>query len=313
MKQLGLLITLFTLTSYCFGQNLSDTVVVYVENRVEIKIVISDYHELKSSGKVTLMLDKFEDLMDKIGSQLQSGKPERIVFTPDSSLILEPGDPKVIYLYNGDQLNNTGFRDQAVIKGEDFKLMITTTDLSKISDLPLSECIKKVIGILPAKSRWSKSLYYECVDGKISLLEMKNNELDMLEINLGAGAGLIRNTWVPDLSLGIGVGFKQKGKLRYPYISSNMLFNFDAENKIRMNIFLNLGYGWNIGKGGKKKDMLGLELGYLISRQGDLFGQNTLKMGFNWSPVKGVFVSPQLYMTDKFNSVYPGIRIGFGF
>lgn len=313
MKQLGLLITAFMLTYQGFGQNISDSVVVYIENRVEIKIALPDYQEIKSSDKVTLALSKFLSLMEKIGNQFQAGVPERLLFSPDSSLILEPGDPKVIYLYNGDRLSNTGSRDIAIIKGENFKMIITTTDISKISELPLTECLEKVITMLPAKSRWSKSLYYECKDGKITLLVSKNNELDMLEFNLGAGAGLIRNTWVPDLSLGIGVGIKQKGKLRYPYISSNMLFNFDSENKIQMNIFLNLGYGWNTGRERNKKDMLGVELGYLISRQGDLFGQNTLKMGFNWSPAKGVFVSPQLYVTDKFKSAYPAIRIGFGF
>ena len=61
-------------------------------------------------------------------------------------------------------------------------------------------------------------------------------------------------------------------------------------------------------------DWLGIEAGYLISQEGNLFGDNTFKLGFNWSLVKGrsVFVSPQLYFTDNFNTVFPGVRIGIG-
>ena len=48
--------------------------------------------------------------------------------------------------------------------------------------------------------------------------------------------------------------------------------------------------------------------------KGDLFGDNTFRLGLNWSLMKGrsVYVSPQLYFTDNFNTVFPGIRIGFG-
>ncbi len=134
----------------------------------------------------------------------------------------------------------------------------------------------------------------------------------MLEINLGAGADLIKSTWVSDLSLGVGIGLNRKGKVRFPYISSNVLFDFSPEDKININTFLNVGYGWNVNKE-KKKDLLTVELGYLVSRQGDLFGNNTFKFGFNWSPVKSVLVSPQLYVTDNFETAYPAIRIGFGF
>ena len=144
-------------------------------------------------------------------------------------------------------------------------------------------------------------------------LEEKNNKIDFLELTLGAGAGLVNNTWVPDVSFGVGIGFDKKGVTRFPYISSNMLFDFDLEGSTYVNTFLNIGYGWDISRQPNKKEIVGVELGYLISQQGDLFGENTFKIGANWSPVKGVFVSPHLYVTDNFSTVYPGVRIGFGF
>ena len=158
------------------------------------------------------------------------------------------------------------------------------------------------------------SLSYECADGNVTKLDNRfNSQLDQIELTAGAGAGLIKSTWVADLSFRIALGFNRKGVMSYvPYISSNLVFDFDTESNIHVNTFLNLGYQWNIDKQAEKPSYLGVELGYLIGKNGDLFGENTFKMGFNWSPVKGVFVSPQLYITDNFKTLYPGIRIGFG-
>lgn len=82
---------------------------------------------------------------------------------------------------------------------------------------------------------------------------------------------------------------------------------------VNINTFLNLGYRWNIDKEAAKPYLLGVQIGYLIGKQGDLFGDNTFKRDLNWSPVKTVFVSLQPYITNDFETVYPGIRIGFGF
>jgi hypothetical protein len=183
----------------------------------------------------------------------------------------------------------------------------------QVRDMDLIGCVNKMKTQLPDGIRWSKTVNYECTDGEVRLLDNKNNEFDMLEIQFGAGAGLIKSRWVADVSLGLSLGLHHKGIPRGPYISSNMIFDFDAENKMNINTFLNLGYSFNIASKNEEPDMLGVEVGYLISRQGDLFGENTLKFGVNWSPVNLVNVSPHLYVTDNFKQAFPGVRIGFGF
>jgi hypothetical protein len=251
-------------------------------------------------------------MMPGIENQLASGSADLVKYSGGSSLTVEPGDPKVFYLIKDGELSNTGFRDRAIISGEGFTIFITTSDLSKIVDLSLANCLEKAIAILPGKRNWSSSLSYECTNGNVKALEVRFNDLDQIELTAGAGAGLVKSTWVADLSFRIAVGFNRKGVLRSPYISSNLVFDFDTESNINVNTFLNLGYQWNIDKYAEKPRLLGVELGYLISKHGDLFGENTFKMGFNWSPVKGVYVSPQLYITDNFKTMFPGIRIGFG-
>jgi len=316
MKHLCLILAFSVIPIFGFCQNIGDSVIVFVDNRVEINVAIPDYYQLKSSDKVIVAMKEFIDILPDIKDQLSPGSADLVRFSVGSSVSVEPGDPKVIYLVKEGKLSNTGYRDLAVVSGDKFKIFITTSDLSKISDMSLSQCLEKVIDILPEKSNFAKSLYYECIDGKINALEDKNTnngKTDFLEFSLGAGAGLVKSTWVADLSFGVGVGFSRKGVTKYfPYISTNLVFDFDDENNININTFLNLGYRWNIDKKADKPDFLGVELGYLVSNQGNLFGENTFRLSLNWSPVKSVFVSPQLYISDNFSTVYPGIRIGFG-
>ena len=210
-------------------------------------------------------------------------------------------------------MSDTGFRDEPIISGEDFIVSLTTSDMATISSISSSTCIEQVKTILPDKIRWSKSIYYECIDGDIKLLEDKSNELDMLSLSLSTGATLVRSTWIPDLAIKIGLGLNKKGIMQGPFISSNLVFDFDSENKLNLNTFLNPGYTWTMNKTENRHDLMGVELGYLVSRNGDLFGEDTIKLGFNWSAVKLVSVNPHIYISDNFDAVFPAIRVGFGF
>ncbi|GEM_PF-1040425 len=308
-----LVFTISLFPIFAFGQFIGDTVIVYVENRVEMKISISDYDKLRSSNDVMEAVNEFSKLLAEVTSDPDA--PEVVKYTPGGELTIEPGNPKTIYLMSNGKLTDTGFRDLAIIEDESVLIELTTTNLANISELPLGDCLGKVITLLPAKRSWSRNLYYECVDGNVRELgeRHKHNRLDFLELNVGAGAGLVKGNWVPDLSLGIGIGFNKKGLTRFPYISSNMMFDFSAENETNINTFLNIGYAWNPNKKADKNELLGFELGYLVSRQGELFGENTFRIAANWSPLKGVYVSPQLYISDNFDTAFPGIRIGFGF
>jgi hypothetical protein len=312
MKQLCLILAIIAFPTLGFSQSIGDTLIVFVDNRVEIKVAVPDYENLKTSDSVLSALKEFKSILPDIKDQLSSDAADLITYSVGGPLTIKPGDPKIIYISKEGKLNNTGSRDHAILVGEEYKIFITTSDMSKITDLSLSICLEKVIAILPEKTRWSKSLYFECIDENVKLIEDKANDLDMMELSLGAGAGLIKSQWVSDISFKIGLGLKRKGVIQGPYISSNLVFDFNEDNTINLNTFLNVGYQWDLDKTAEKPNVIGVELGYLVSKQGDLFGENTFKFGVNWSPAKHINVSPQLYITDNFKTVYPGIRIGFG-
>ena len=300
-----------------FGRTAGDTIVVYVDNRIEMMLIVKDYDELRSSNAEIEALDAFLSVLPDIAGQLTTGA-DMIDFIPGEEVSIKPGDPSYKFLIKDQEVSNTGYRDVLRIELEESAIQVTTSDLSLLKDHPLSECVRKVKAILPEKNRHSKTFYYDCREGSVAELSDKsrtNLPLDMLNFSAGAGAGLVKNFWIPDLSFEIGIQLNKKGVLRHnAYISSNLLFDFSTESNLNINTFLNAGFRWNLDKDEETPDWLGFEVGYLIGQEGNLFGENTMKAGLNWSLFKGrsVTVSPHLYLTDNFKTVYPGIRIGIG-
>jgi len=313
MKKVCLILTLGLLPVIGYSQHIGDTIVVFVEGRAEIKVAVSNYENLKSSTQTINALSEFRGLIPEIANQLSSEGGDLVHFSVGGNITIEPGDLRITFLNNDGSLSYTGFRDQVIVDGDGFTIFITTADVTGLADLDLAVCLQQAIAKLPKGYRWSKTISYECIDGGIKEISDANNEFDMLELQAGAGAGLIKSSWVADISFGVSLGLNHKGIPRSPYISANMIFDFDAEDKMNINTFLNLGYSFNVGDRSKKPSMLGVEVGYLISQQGEMFGDNTVKLGINWSPAKHIFVTPTLYVTDNFSQVFPGVRIGFGF
>ena len=134
----------------------------------------------------------------------------------------------------------------------------------------------------------------------------------MLFIKGGVGASIIKGELVMDLSAEIGLGFGKKGILKNQfYLSYTPLFDFVDNSTIDLNHFVNLGYRYNLSKNKNDSNWLGVELGYLVSQEGDLFNENTFKIGVNWEVGKYISISPQLYVSKELT--YPAVRIGFGF
>jgi len=313
MKRVCIFLTLCLIPVLGNSQQIGDTIIVFVEGRAEVKVAVPDYDELRTSAKPIDALREFRELIPEIANQLSTEEADLVKINVGGSITIEPGDPKITFLNNEGTLSYTGFREQAILYGDQFTIFITTAEITGLVELDLAECLKKTIAKLPKRYRWSKTISYECVGGEVKEINNANNEYDMLEIQAGAGAGLIKSNWVADISFGVSLGLNHKGIPRSPYISANMIFDFDAEDKMNINTFLNLGYSFNVGDKSKKPSMLGVELGYLIAQQGEMFGDNTFKLGVNWSPAKHIVVSPTLYVTDNFSQAFPGVRIGFGF
>jgi hypothetical protein len=79
-----------------------------------------------------------------------------------------------------------------------------------------------------------------------------------------------------------------------------------------MNSFLELGFGFNVNRNKPDRTFHRVALGYLLQSEGGYFSKNTFKLSYNYPVIKDVIkVTPELYFTDKFRTIFPGLSIKF--
>lgn len=313
MKNPFLFLTFLLLSVSAFAQKVPDSVTVYINNRVEVLIEIDDYVNLKQNKQVESIITSFKNLLPSITNELKIDKSEIVTYLNDSVLTIEEGDSKRIYLKNEGSLSNTGVRDKAILIYNKLKIVISTNDLSQLSEISLINCLETAFDSLPEKSRVSQSFYFQCIDGKVSeIVEKlkKNTTGDILQLTVGSGISLLKNSSFIDFTFSMDVILFNKGLTsHHAYVSTNLMYDFLTDRKMKINTFLNIGYVSHYFNTEKEESSLGFELGYLISRKGDLFDENTFRFGISKSIGKHIYFTPQLYMEDQFKRFYPGVRL----
>lgn len=317
MRKLCIIFSFIIIPILSKSQAINDSITIYVENRIEINLVLEDYDLLKKdSNELVKHVRQFQSFLPELASKMDQNVSELIEYQNGKQITVEAVNSKEIFLIQDGKPVNTGLRDGAILNLSWVKIEVTGKDLSSIQDIDLANCIEKMMKQLPEKSRSAKSFYYQCISGEISAiedLEQTNSYGDYIELTTGVGAHVIQNELLGDFTFQLNLRFNRKGVLEHnPYLSTNLLYDYTLNNKVNINTFLNVGYRWNRARSDEKENPFGVEVGYLIGRQGSFFDKNTARFGLNWSPAKGVTVSPQVYFIDGFKKINPGLRIGFG-
>src|SRR5690606_21049747 len=197
-----------------------------------------------------------------------------------------------------------------------YEIVVGFNDIIDLTTVDFNSIFTAIIGGLPAKHRFLRYLEFQADNqsGKIVLSENRHmGYFDMLSLQAGVGANVYRGRFLTDISGEIGVQLNYKGILKNQYyVSNNLMFFFGAENSAVINNFTNIGYRRNFSNQKDKPNWLGIEIGALTKRRGDIFKPNTIRLGVNWQAGKHITAEPQLYFNGFFQQVSPGIRLGIG-
>ncbi|MBK8805265.1 MAG: hypothetical protein IPO21_00905 [Bacteroidales bacterium] len=299
-----------------YGQKLClDSINVQIDNKIELSLSIYEYSNL---------VENIEKDLQSLHSILKDNKeiPENgsysILYEPDKLLSIKQTGPIEKIIWENGKQTRYQFNNQCNINSNNYYLKIQYNELEKVVSDSLIIKIKQVIDSTSTiKGRLSKTLNYSfqgnCVTHN-EQFDKINGQKDAIFFKGGVGVNLIKNQPVIDLALEIGFAFSKKGILKNQiYLSYNQLivYNDNSIFNINSNSFFNLGYRYNLSNTFKNPNWIGLELGYLVSKEGNFFGKNTFKFGVNWEVGKYITISPQLYFSVDL-LLCPAIRIGFG-
>lgn len=309
------IVSLILLSSItCFAQkSYLDSIYVEIEDKIELRMSIYEYADLAES--VENDLKSLHEIL-KISKDIPEKTPYSIFYEPNKKLSIRPSGPSERIIWENGKHTRYQFNNKCEILSDKYHLYIEYNELESLVSTDLINQTKEVIDTTSAiQGRFSKTYNYSFKGESLvhnKQLDEQNRNLDMLFLKGGVGASLIKNEPVIDFAAEIGLGFGKKGIIKNQYyLSYNLLFDFIDNSTLDLNSFVNLGYRYNLSKKKSDDNWLGVELGYLVSKQGDMFNENTFKFGVNWEVGKYISISPQLYFSK--DQTYPAVRIGFGF
>ena len=139
----------------------------------------------------------------------------------------------------------------------------------------------------------------------------------MLILSAGIGSGWVKNTFVSDVTLRMGISLGKKGLYKNAYfVDWNMMYDFSESNDnkfFELNHFVSLSWDHNFSHTPEQDKWYGFSVGYLVKRNNDFFKDNTFRLAVNKKINDTFVVKPELYFNDFFKNVYPGIRLSVAF
>lgn len=296
-----------------FGQKpYLDSIYVQIDNNIELSMSIYEYSGLAEN--VEKDLKSLQSIL-KDKSNIPEKVSYSIIYEPDKSLSIKQTGPIEKIIWENGKQSTYQFNNQCNISSNKYYLRIKYNELEELVTDSLINKIREVIDTTSTiKGRFSTTYNYSFLGENMfhdKQFDKINGQMDALSLNGGVGVNLIKNQPVIDLSVEIGIMFSKKGIWKNQfYLSYNQLSDFSDNSKINLNYFINIGYRYNKSNTVKNPNWLGMELGYLTVKNGDMLEKNTFRFGFNWEIGKYITITPQLYFSGS--STYPAIRIGFG-
>ncbi len=294
-----------------------DTLFYQVNESLNMLILVKDYHHLTKDEKLKTMLIDFQSKLSTVQASIPS-EAYIIDYLYDKQLDILLSDKVKSYAIRNDKGLTENFRNTALITESSgaYQVSICFDDIAELMNMDFSALLQEIKNELPEKDRYLRYLEFQKdkQNGKTSLTENRiSGYLDMLSLQAGVGANVYRSKFLTDITGEMGLQLNHKGILRNQfYVSNNLIFSFDAENSAIINNFTNIGYRRNLSNQKDKPNWLGVEVGTLTKRSGDIFQPNTIRIGVNWQAGKHITIAPQLYFNGMFKQVSPGFRIGIG-
>ena len=290
-----------------------DSVRVQIDNKMELELAVNDYKNLEENIKTDLI--SLQSIL-KDSNSISEGTSYTITYSPKKSVSIKQSGQSERIIWKDNTMTLTQFNNQCIINSDNYSLLIRFNNIEDLTSDSLIGRIKGAINATYAIQGQFASTYNYAFQGNnlvhYDQLDKLNGQLDALSLKGGVGANLIKNQPVLDITAEAGILFSKKGIWKSNiYSAYNQLSYFDDKSKVNLNGFANIGYRYNFSNDIKSPNWLGVELGYLVNRNGDLFEKNTFRLGVNWEIGKYISVSPQLYFSGS--SSYPALRIGFGF
>lgn len=136
---------------------------------------------------------------------------------------------------------------------------------------------------------------------------------DQISLSGTVGASLIRNRLVPSFDFVVGISLASKTRIKHMInadLSMNYIFNELPEGGFStdINTFIGASYFINTSRNPDKSTWYGVGVSYLVWQNGSFFDDNTWRITLGAKFGERFSVMPELYISDGFKKVMPGLK-----
>ena len=226
------------------------------------------------------------------------GNSERILLDRDTLFMEVNRDLTVVIIYENIQSRNT----------------LDSVDLDQL----INNSRSALEGNMNKHTPFS-STFQHTENSQVEKLEYSSRNLDQIEITASIGLGLIRHDISPRIDGSISFDFMNKRAQLHNKLKLNASFFYSFRPKLEggtsmyTNGFIGLEYAHNFSA--TEEALYGLGVHYLAWQNGPIFGEgDTWKVNFvYYNPKYRLQIQPELYFTNDFKEVFPGMSVLFGF
>jgi len=141
---------------------------------------------------------------------------------------------------------------------------------------------------------------------------------DQIELSGTVGASLIRNTLVPSFDIIFGITLANKTRIKHVInadLSMNYIFNEKPEGGFStdINTFIGGSYFTNTSRNPDKSKWYGIGVAYLAWQNGEFFDKDTWRISLGAKFGDRYSVMPEIYISDGFKKVMPGLKFRIWF
>lgn len=302
---------------------------IRIEFRDQSAILVFQFKTAKAAiGELKSAYGELAPLMKNIEAALPEQKTAREITAKSSepgSWVLTIRDQTVrttrILVEKGEATELLPPGWQLSVNSKSYKLAVYAPSfdqlraVSSIDPTPIADLIRTRCDI-PGRARKRIVARIIVDSGTIVYDDIKlQAPADFLELNGGAGIGIMGNNVYPELNASIVVARHDHANRpgnRFALTYNNLFFmerRSDGGYSLNTNSFLNL--SWSINIGGNNT-FIGVGAGALILRQGDYFKGKTMKFFISKSFGR-VNLAPEMYLTNGLKDVQMGFRMAYTF
>ncbi len=308
---------------YANDQNvLGDTLSIFNQDELYIKIATSDIQKLKHSADIYDLISDFKTNLSSVINQVPRYDIFTIAYVKNQSLKVEEVKGIVKYQVENGEMVKAHNQSTVHLLTENLQVTFYVNELEDLQTRNYNSMIKSAFATVKRGANFRQKVnsprnefFYSYSKGKLVDGYEKVKFANRFSLVVGGTIGFFKSSPIYELNTGLGYNFGVKNKhMAYLFLGQLFQYNSDLERPEVANIY---GVGFKPNNRGSVSFGLIQTEDFKTLESMTKFDDIKFRATFTGYPTKGVSISGHFYFGDFFDDdsidAFPAISFGFGF